>query len=237
MTDKQKLQQLFDAALKSPVEAPGVPPRRVVPVPALDVVPAVAPVERAVIPAAPVSSLPVEVEPVTAKAPTMAGVLDDAASDELALLLDEQMQRKSRKRKIEALVTALVLLGTVGGASGWFVSSPTRVQAFKEAMRDIRSVGDVKGMVAKYQEHLDRIAARGKQIDQASVGLGVDLAKVDQSDAYMDAEMKEMRGGEGKTVGQRGKAMNAAFSGMAEKNGGTLKSDVALKNEESFDLK
>ncbi len=225
MTDKQKLQQLFDAALKSPVEAPGVPPRRVVPVPALDVVPAVAPVERAVIPAAPVSSLPVEVEPVTAKAPTMAGVLD------------EQMQRKSRKRKIEALVTALVLLGTVGGASGWFVSSPTRVQAFKEAMRDIRSVGDVKGMVAKYQEHLDRIAARGKQIDQASVGLGVDLAKVDQSDAYMDAEMKEMMGGEGKTVGQRGKAMNAAFSGMAEKNGGTLKSDVALKNEESFDLK
>lgn len=165
----------------------------------------------------------------------MAAVLNDAASTELAALLDEQHKRKARKRRMEALVTALVLLGLTGGGSAWFVQDAARVQAFKEAMRDIRSVGDVKSLVAKYQKALDRVAARGKQIDQATAAMGVKKSAADDKDPFMEEEMKKMMGGKGKTVGERNRALVKNFGHMAEENGGLVKANATLKEGESFD--
>jgi hypothetical protein len=167
--------------------------------------------------------------------PTMAAVLDDAASTELAALLDEQLKRKSRKRKMEALVTACVLLGLTGGGSAWFVNSPDRVQALKEAVRDIRSVGDVKSMVAKYQAALDRVAVRSTQIEQATIAMGGKKSTGDEKDPYLEAEMKQMMGGEGKTVGERNKLVKKNFGDAGQKAGVESKTTVALKAGESFE--
>lgn len=241
MTDKQKLQHLFDAALKAPAEPAGTQPQRAFPTPSFESIPVpAAPAQQApvqpVFVMPPANVMPVDTAaPVQTGAPTMAAVLDDAASTELAALLDEQHKRKTRKRRMEALVTALILFGLTGGGSAWFVQDPGRVQAFKEAMRDIRSVGDVKSLVAKYQKALDRVAARGKQIDQASAAMGVKKSAADDKDPFMEEEMKKMMGGKGKTVGARNRALVENFGHMAKENGGLVEAKASLKEGESFD--
>jgi hypothetical protein len=99
------------------------------------------------------------------------------------------MARQKRKRRRELIGTFVVLLGLNGGGLGGFVQSPSRLLAFREAMADIRSVGDVAAMVAKYQVALDKIATRSNQIDPAT----------------------EAMGGEGKTTGQRNQKLQNAF--------------------------
>jgi hypothetical protein len=260
MTDKEKLQRLFDAALKDPTLPSANAPKPAFPTSPLEMpaqavlqpqtAPSPFPV-HSVMPAAPApqAALPQVFDTVQVPAttvcemPTMSAVLDDAASEELAALLDEQHKRKTRKRRVEALVTAAVLVGISGGGTLWFVQNPDRIAAFKDVMKDFRSVGDVKSLVAKYQQALDRIAARGKQIDQATAAIGGIATEKDNEDIFMDKEMTEfMNTGAGKeglspkakTVGQRNKALQQSFGHMAEQNGGTLKSSVALKEEESF---
>jgi hypothetical protein len=243
MTDKQKLQSLFDAALKAPAEFSSSP-QRAVPVPAIEAMPEPAAVISPVFappssspaaPAAPAAPVAVAIAPMPA-APT----LDPAAAEELGKLLDEQLLRKKRRRRIEALVTACLFFGSTAGGTVWFVQDEARVQAFKEAMRDIRSVGDVKSLVAKYQDALDRIAARGQQIEQATAAMGIKPSASDEKDPFFEEEMKQMMGNEGgKTVGERNRLLKQNFAHMEKENGGPPKPNLsalkALKEEQSFD--
>lgn len=162
-------------------------------------------------------------------------VLDDAASDELAILLDEQMKRRKRKQRIASITTACALLSIASGSTIWFVQSPDRITALKEALQDIRSVGDVKSIVAKFQASLDKVAVRGKQIEAATAAMGVTANAADEEDPFFEAEMKDMMGGEGRTVGQRNRQLKDAFSKRAEEAGGIEETKVALKENETFD--
>lgn len=211
MTDQEKLQKLFDAALRdsSPIEK--APTRAVPKTPATPEV--AAKIEKTHV----VASEPTA--PITTSQPVAeAPVLDKAAAEELGALLDEQVRRRRRKHRIESMVAALVLIGLTGGSVGWFVHSPERVEAFRAVLKDIRSVGDVKSMVAKYEAALKRISARGQQIDQASSAMGVKPSEKDEKDAYFDSEMKQMMGGEGKTTGERAGKMQQAFGDMRKKH-------------------
>ena len=58
--------------------------------------------------------------------------------------------RKRRRRKLELVVTLVLFFGSTLGGTAWFIQSPTRILALKEAIRDIRSYGDINSMVAKY---------------------------------------------------------------------------------------
>ncbi len=50
--------------------------------------------------------------------------------------------------------------------------------------------------------------------------------------------MKQLMGSEGgKTIGDRNKAMHAAFGDRVQQAGGTLKANVALKDDEKFNWK
>lgn len=204
MTDQEKLQQLFQAALKAPPTEGKSPLARAFPTPT--------PTPLA---AAPVSEVVPTPEPPAAVAASTVPVanagLDDAASAELGALLDEQMARQKRKRRRELIGIFVVLLGLTGGGLGWFVQSPTRLQAFREAVADIRSVGDVAAMVAKYQVALDKIATRSNQIDQATEAMGGSANQDGMKDVNMEAEMQAMMGGEGKTSGQRNQILQNAF--------------------------
>lgn len=234
MTDKEKLQKLFDAALRDQSLPVGGAPKRAFPETTGNpqspepLTPPEASFQAAI--STPAASVPVPQI-------NVAAVLDDSAAMELGALLDDQIRRKASKRRREALVTAVVLFGLTGGGFAWFVQSPTRVEAFTSAIREIRSVGDVKAIVAKYQAALDRIGARSRQMDQATAAMGVDPAVGNYEDPNFNAEMKEMMGGEGKTVGERNQALEKSFGDKAKEHGGIPKTTVALKEGETFEWK
>lgn len=144
--------------------------------------------------------------------------LDAATSAELAALLDEQHRRKVRRRRRDSLITVVLLFGLTGGGYGWFVQDPQRVQAFHDAIKDIRSAGDVAGLVAKYKKALEKVKVRSEQIDSATASMGIDPTKDDGKDPYFEEEMKGMMGGEGKTTGERNRLLKEKF-GSAEKTG------------------
>ncbi len=223
MTDQEKLQKLFDAALRDSTPVEKTPTRAV---PQSTNFQPVAPI-IAEKPAAPIA----EPDPARQTLPT-APVLDKAAAEELGALLDAQILRKKRKHRRESLVAALVLISITGGGSAWFVQSPDRVHALVSAIAEIRSVGDVKSMVAKYQDALKRISARGNQIDQATKAMGITSNGKDEEDPYMNAEMKQMMGGEGKTIGDRAGKMQKAFGHMQKEHGDPAGEVATTGNEE-----
>lgn len=112
------------------------------------------------------------------------------------------------------LVTAAVLLGFAGGGYAWFIQSPERVQAFHEAMNDIRSVGDVTSLAAKYSKALEKIKVRSTQIGDSTAAMGVEPSKDAGKDPAFEKEMKDMTGGEGKTVGERNRLLKERFGSM-----------------------
>ncbi len=216
MTDSEKLQQLFQAALqdsssgKKPLTrafpttpAVVVQPIQMAPVPTSEPVqPAVIEASRAVAPL---------VEPMP-----NAG-LDAATSAELGALLDAQIKRKSRKRRFELVATLVVFLGLSGGGLGWFVQSPSRVQALHEAVNDVRSLGDVQGLVAKYQVALDRVAARSNQIDSAMSEMGSDPSQASAEDPYLSTETEKVLGVEGQDIGERNKRLQESLGKVVKK--------------------
>ncbi len=197
MTDQEKLQKLFDAALRAPEPNPQEP--------------AAAPAPP-VAPPAPLASGTGTV--VAASQPTAAAVtrntgLDDAASAELAALLDERHRRSRSRNRRNSLVTAAVLFGLAGGGYAWFVQSPQRVQALHDAMQDIRSVGDVKSIAAKYHQAFAKIQANSDRIGQASAALGSDPAKDDGKGPDLEGAMM---GTAGKTTGERDRLLKEKFA-------------------------
>jgi hypothetical protein len=200
----EKLQQLFDAALRdsSNVTKPLARGRPSSPAsPATALVPEVA------------RAAAVAEEPTGVRSLPNAG-LDDATAEELGALLDERHAQMTKRRRRSVLTTAAVLLLLVGGVGGWFVQSPQRVQALSEAFHDLRSVGDVMSMAESYRSSLDRIATRGQQVNVATAELG-GLGSDD--DPNFEAEIHAMTGGEEKTVVERNKQLQKTFSKMAEK--------------------
>jgi hypothetical protein len=148
--------------------------------------------------------------------------LCDTVSAELGALLDEQHRRKVSKRRRELIATVVIFLGLTGGSFAWFVHSPQRVLAAKQAIAEIKSAGDVASIVATYKKSLAKIATRATDIDNATVSMGVSSDQTGMKDVDMDAEMKQLMGGEGKTAGERNRVIKEKF-GYLEKNGGTLK--------------
>jgi hypothetical protein len=150
--------------------------------------------------------------------------LDSAVNAELAAIMDQKIAREKSRKRRGRLVLVLTLLGVSGGAAGWIAVNPERVQAMKQTIAEIKSAGDVKGMVAKYQAALDKVAVRGKQIDSATASMGIDPASVDEhEDPGFDKEMREMMGEEGgKTTAARDKILREKF-GDVQKTGSLIK--------------
>lgn len=243
MTDQEKLQKLFQAALQDSSDLNKAPTRAF---PTSTSVPPPSSVQAPMpfthpVPVAPAPEpVAVVAEEAPADLPSNAG-LDEKTSNELGALLDEQRARLSRKRRRDTLVVLGVMFALGGSGFGWFVQDPQRVQAFKDAIRDVRSIGDVKSMVAKYRESLDRVAVRGKQIEQATDAMGVVKTAADEKDPYFEAEMKGMMGGKGKTLGERNKAMEDNFGHMQKEHGvhendqaGPPEKDIKVSEEQSF---
>jgi len=148
--------------------------------------------------------------------------LCDTVSAELGILLEEQHRRKVSRRRREVLMTFVILFGLTGGSFAWFVHSPQRVLAAKQAIAEIKSAGDVGALVASYKKALAKIGTRATEINVATESMGVSSDQTGMKDVDMDAEMKQLMGGEGKTVGERNRMLKEKF-GYLEKTGGKLK--------------
>ena len=227
MTDKEKLQQLFQAALQDsnfsakPVRAfPSASSVTAAPAPQVSApvtVPAPMPVQEVIQPIFSPVQVPASQGVAPLVQPMQNAGLDEAASAELSALLDAQYARKVKKRRRELVMTLVICFGLTGGGYGWFVHSPQRVTALQDALREIKSVGDIKGLVAKYQVALDRIGTRSKQIDQATVSIGGDPTQKNLGDIYMEAETEAFTGEKGKSIGARNKMIQDKF-GKVMKN-------------------
>lgn len=147
---------------------------------------------------------------------------DTALSDELGAILDAKVAKEKRKKRRGRIMLVLFLFGLTGGSAAWVVTNPERYQAMKQVVTDIKSAGDIQGMVAKYQKALDKIAVRGEQIDAATESMGVDPRSADHlEDQGFDKEMREMMGEDGgPTTAQRDKLLREKFKSVEE--GGSL---------------
>lgn len=170
----------------------------------------------------------------TAKSNT-APVLDDKASDELGDLLEKKLSKESRSRKRNKILTVAAIIIVVGGGAGWFVQSEDRVNTVKGVFSDIRSATDAKELAGSYEESLDKVSARSKQIDQASLAMGITDTTEDPNDTTIDDEMRKMMGGEGKTTGERDRAVREAFGARAKESGGIINAgNKELTKDQSF---
>jgi hypothetical protein len=234
MKGREDLEKLFEAALNQ-TEAPsrfGTPDSMKKAAPAAFNRPA-PPFQAAPAPPAPgnvFQAAPIVAPMPTAPAPALvldkhgAASLDSTVNAELAGIMEEKIAREKSRRRRGRLVLVLFLVGATGGSAGWVAVNPHRVEAFKQTIAEIKSAGDIKGMVAKYQAALDKIAVRGKQIDAATASIGVDPASVDEhADPGFDKEMREMMGEEGgKTTAARDKILREKF-GDVQKTGSLIK--------------
>ncbi len=224
MHDQEKLSRLFDAALKEE-DSPQV---------SQDNIPSAGQpwqfVRQGQV-AEPVAAAPAEpasafrfVRPGTSESPSAPNYGE--SSEEFAQIIDRKILLRRQRNRRSFLVTLILFsAGTLGGA-GWFVSSPTRVAAFKAALSDIRSVTDIAAIRAKYQKSLDKIAERRNHINDASAAMGVDPNSASaKEDAYMDDEMRQMMGSDGgPTVGERSRKLGAKYDEM--KKAGLIKDEA-----------
>ncbi|MEP2777345.1 MAG: hypothetical protein ABJ118_15065 [Luteolibacter sp.] len=144
--------------------------------------------------------------------------MDSALNEELGAILDAKVAKEKRRKRRGRITALLILVSLTGGSSAWVVTNPERYEAMKQVITDIKSAGDIQGMVAKYQEALDKVAVRGEQINAATESMGVDPHSADHfEDQGFDQEMREMMGEEGgPTSAQRDKLLREKFQSVEE---------------------
>ncbi len=148
--------------------------------------------------------------------------LETGISAELGAIMDAKIARAKRKRKRSLILMALFFVGGTGGSAAWVAANPERIDAMKKVVAEIKSVGDIQGMVEKYQKALDKIAVRGEQINEATLSMGVDPASAENmADQGFDKEMREMMGEDGgPTTAARNAKLQEKFKHVQE--GGSL---------------
>jgi hypothetical protein len=149
MTDKPKLQGLFEAALKDPSLPSGGIARRAFPVPVFDAMPVprveVSPLQAVhsmrSIPCVPVAALPAE-SPWQGSKPTMGRILDRAAFSELESLMQDQGRRRSRRPRLSLVSSATVLatLAAIGGV--WWLQTRYQVPTTAEVTGEVRPAAE-----------------------------------------------------------------------------------------------
>ncbi|MGJ8643852.1 MAG: hypothetical protein ACSHX9_10620 [Luteolibacter sp.] len=146
---------------------------------------------------------------------------DTTLSEELGAILDAKVAKEKSKKRRGRIMLLLCLFGLTGGSAAWVVTNPERYEAMKQVVTDIKSAGDIQGMVAKYQKALDKTAVRAEQIDAATKAMGVDPSSVDHiEDQGFDKEMHEMMGEDGgPTTAQRDKLLREKFESVEEGGG------------------
>ena len=134
--------------------------------------------------------------------------LDEKEEVDLSSLLDIQVERVEGDRqranrlilKVSgALVLLLVMVYALSASSRREVNE--LIQHFKEGRGDLDAEQTQIEISQAYDDMMATLGSRSTGIDRATHSLGVDPSTVKEDG--MDAEMKQMMGGEGRTSGER----------------------------------
>jgi hypothetical protein len=222
MTAQEKIQELAMAALRSAPPAPGVPKPATFMADA-EKLRAAIPVA---VPAAPeakagldISSLPVaEAKP----APQSEALpFKDEGDPELRAMIEARDAQKAKSLKRNGIAVSCTFLALLVAGGTWFAVSPSAqakvarvVPLFKESVRDARSLADTK---ENFDKSLEKVAGHGQFIDEATRSLGADPNSVTkEQEAELDASMKQMMGGEGRTTSERNKELQQKLGAVGE---------------------
>lgn len=141
--------------------------------------------------------------------------------EDLSVLLDEQAARLKKKRQRANWVILLFLLALGGSGGAWYAKSPENraavadlIQNLKDGRKDLAMVTDPVAMAQEFDESLAEINTRKDAIDQASLAMGIDPTNV--AEDGMNSEMKEMMGGEGRTVAERNAMLRQKMGGFVD---------------------
>ena len=135
---------------------------------------------------------------------------DSAETEEvdLSTLLDLQDERHlTESRQSTRLILRFCGFLLIVAGVWYAVSASNRrkvdglIQDVKDSRRDLQQISSPEGMTGAYDQVLEKLGTRATDIDTATQSLGVDPASVPEDG--MDAEMKTMMGGEGRTAGER----------------------------------
>jgi hypothetical protein len=158
--------------------------------------------------------------------------LDEMQEVDLSSLLDLQDKREDHESKR----TGRVLLLSCGClfiliAFCCLVTASNRrafeglVRNLEESRRDMDPVGISKPPANPFDDVLQKLGSRSIDVDNATRSLGTDPSTVKEDG--MDAEMKQMMGGEGRTSGERQRAVQ----GLAHLAGVELQKPTGSGNE------
>ena len=79
------------------------------------------------------------------------------------------------------------------------------IQNLEESRHELEPVGGKDPFAKAYDDMMDKLGSRSTDIDHATRSLGTDPSTVKEDG--MDPEMKQMMGGEGRTAGERQRAV------------------------------
>lgn len=134
------------------------------------------------------------------------------AEVDLSTLLDLQIERTTKDRRRANKIILGFCGALLGMALGWYAASDGNrlkvaalIQDIRASGRDAQLIKSPLSMAGAYDQALEKIGTHSTDIDNASISMGVDPRKVREDG--MEAEMKEMMGGKGQTVGERNRLL------------------------------
>lgn len=131
---------------------------------------------------------------------------------DLGRILDERYARqKNRNRRINFILLALLGLVCVGGGVYYQTNPALQTQVhelikeLKDGRKDFALAASPLEMKKTFDKSLAKISTRKGDIENAAISVGVDPSKV--AEDGMDSEMRDMMGGEGRTISDRNKQL------------------------------
>ncbi|MBC8128552.1 MAG: hypothetical protein H8M99_15545 [Gloeobacteraceae cyanobacterium ES-bin-144] len=155
--------------------------------------------------------------------------------EDLAALLDEQSVRLRKRRRRANWVILAIFGGLMAYGSVWYSASAANQQTLAELLlnirqsgKDFKMIGSVLGIKSQYDKALDKIGTRKDDVQKAAASMGVDPSKYKEDG--MDAEMRDMQGGDGPTVNDRNKLLQNTLGKFAEAKANGEKQNLEANN-------
>lgn len=112
--------------------------------------------------------------------------------------LEAREKRLKNKRAWQSRSVTLVGIAAIAGVGAWYHFSPSFKAQVDELVQNVRQSGkDVKSlgtMTESYDKQLEKVAAHGNQLDQATRSLGSDPTQAGADDPNFDKQARELTG-------------------------------------------
>jgi len=154
---------------------------------------------------------------VAVPAPALATSTPCGLDSDLQAELEAREKRLKKKRALQSRTVTLLGVAALAGIGAWYHFSPSFHAQVDELVRNLRQSGkDVKTMgtiTESYDKQLEKVAAHGNQLDQATRALGADPTQASADDPNFDKQARELTG-EDPSATDRSKQLKEKFGGV-----------------------